>query len=155
MIPSLRTVRIFGAVAAQMLPALFVRATIPLVGGLVGAFLLALLVDALRTRGPAIVASRVVAHSLALGVWSDVTLRVEGATRPCQLTLYDHHPIHGVTEHLPQTLALEPDAVLVHFLELALQRREHLELCLQRAELVRVLLTHSGEFLLEARCLLD
>lgn len=100
------------ALAALVLPAIAAAlwpAWTPAALGLVVILVLVLVFDALQARSQPLELTRGVPGSLALGKWCDVTLRLEGATRPLSLEIFDHHPVQGESQGLPRTLALGPD----------------------------------------------
>ena len=71
----------------------------------------ALLDAALAARLPAPALSRRVPHALALGVRTDVVLRIANpGRRKMKLQLHDHHPAALESEGLPRAVALDPGA---------------------------------------------
>jgi uncharacterized protein (DUF58 family) len=71
----------------------------------------ALLDAALAVRLPAPALSRRVPHALALGVRTEVVLRILNTTRrKVRFEIQDHHPSTLEAEGLPRALALEPGA---------------------------------------------
>ena len=106
--PSRITIRALAVLFLFASAAAVFQSWIPGVLGLAGLFVLAALFDALRTRSQPLELTRHVAGSLALGTWCDVVLRIEGAARPLELEVFDHHPVHGESMGLPQTIALGP-----------------------------------------------
>jgi len=78
-----------------------------------------------RLRFPSV--DRRVPHALALGVWSDIGIRLSNATRhDVTVDVFDHYPgVHGV-EALPQTQTISSAGwAEVHYRFLATERGEH------------------------------
>ena len=68
-------------------------------------FLVALVDWILVRRSPGVVAERRLPHSLPLGVWSDVHIRLTNrANEPVTVEVYDHHPASMDTAGLPRVL---------------------------------------------------
>ena len=78
--------------------------------GLAVLLALAALVDAwIAVRVPAPAVARRVPSSLALGVYTEVVLRIANqAARPMECEIHDHHPASFEGEGLPRRLALRP-----------------------------------------------
>ena len=66
------------------------------------------IIDAWQMRQfPAILVQRQISSSLALGVWSQVVLRLRNPDKhPCQVEVFDDYPIHSDLQALPQTLTI-------------------------------------------------
>ncbi len=76
--------------------------------GAAAALAILLALDGMRLAAlPELPASRSVPHSLALGVWSGVSLSLENPSRRAlRLTVYDHPPAGAYLRGLPRTLRL-------------------------------------------------
>ena len=71
--------------------------------------------------------SRRMPHSLALGVWSDIGVRLSNATRmPVTVDVFDHYPTEHAVTALPQTQTVPSEGwAEIHYRFFATMRGEH------------------------------